>query len=67
MIIQKISQNLKSDKLISLYNVLFIFKCFHDEQHTHWCKKKIIECTEPESHQMAKTSWKQVWQYEPRS
>ena len=38
---QKISksQNLRNVKLISLYdNILFIFRCFHDQQHAYWCK-----------------------------
>jgi len=39
MIIQKISKSLKR-KLINLYNsVLFISKCFDDEQHTQCAKK----------------------------
>ena len=40
MIIQKISKNLKNDKLISLCsNVPFIFECFQDEKQTHWHEK----------------------------
>ena len=36
MLIQ-ISQNLQNSWLISRYNILlFIFKCFHHEQHTQW-------------------------------
>ena len=33
-------QNLKIGKFINLYNnILFIFKCFYEEQHTQWHKK----------------------------
>jgi len=40
MAIQKISQNLKNSKLISLdNNVPFNFKCFHDQQDSQWCEK----------------------------
>ena len=36
----KISLNLKSGELISLYdNILFIFECFHDQQDSQWREK----------------------------
>jgi len=54
MMIQKISQNLRNSKLISLYNNLpFIIKCFHDKQHAQWHEKH-CESSEPESCQTDK-------------
>jgi len=54
MIIQKISQNLKSSQLLSFHdNIPFIFECFIT-YNTSSSMKKHCESTEPESHQMAK-------------
>ena len=61
MIIQKKTQNAK---LISLYkNVPFIFKCFHDKQHPHWCEKhKTVQYTTPPYPQYTTVHWRKKHQ-----